>query len=151
MTFQVTENIIVKGNINEVYEFWIDFENYSEFMQHVVSVREAEEGLTHWVMEGPEDTRIEWDAEITRMEVNRRVAWNSKDDQEMATSGQVTLTGLPKNETQISMTLQYAPPKSLPKKVVDELFGDFSSIVTEDLRRFKAQFEAATEPATAAG
>lgn len=149
MTSQVTESIIVKGNINEVYEFWIDFENYPAFMQHITEVREIADGFTHWVMEGPLDTRIEWDAAVTRMEVNRRVAWNSKDDQEMTTSGQVTFTGLPKNQTQVTVTLQYNPPSGLPQSVTDELFGDLSTVVTEDLRSFKAQFEGASEHVTA--
>ena len=65
-------------------------------MKYITSVHKTGDGLSHWVMEGPLGKKIEWDAEATRMEPNKRIAWNSCDQGDITTSGQVTFKELPK-------------------------------------------------------
>lgn len=97
MTDRITKSIIVQGNINDIYQLWANFENFPRFMENIESVTKTGNGLSHWVMAGPLGQKVEWDAETTRLEENKRIAWNSKDNSDLTTSGQVTFNQLPGN------------------------------------------------------
>ena len=136
---QVTKTIIVEADVSDVYDLWANFENFPHFMQNITSVTKRGDGTSHWVMEGPLNTTLEWDAETTRMEENKRVGWNTKDDTgDVTTSGQVTFNPLPDNQTEVTVTLKYEPNKAgLAGEVVNALFARPEEKLEEDLRNFK--------------
>ena len=136
---QVTKSIIVNGTVPQIYDLWSDFENFPHFMKHIKSVSVTGDGNSHWVMEGPLGTTLEWDAKTTLVEENKRIGWNSKGQEgDLTTSGQVTFNGLPNNQTEVTVTMQYDPPAGLAGEVVDRLFATPEERLTEDLRNFKA-------------
>jgi len=90
---QTTRSIIVKGSPAELYHLWADVESFPRFMTNVKSVSRTGDNMTHWVVEGPFGKDVEWDAETTRMEEGKRIAWNSKDGSDVKTSGQLSLSG----------------------------------------------------------
>ena len=143
----VTKSIIVKAPVDEVYEMWSNFENFPKFMENMESVTltgdyaRTGEQMSHWVMRGPLDTLIEWDARTTRLEHNKRIAWNSTQG-DIETSGQVLFTSLPDGETEVTVTLLYVPPAGLVGQAVTSLFGDPEGKLTRDLRNFKRHIEA---------
>jgi len=136
-----TKNIIVKAPLNEVYQAWANFENFPNFMRHIKSVTKTGDRTSHWVMEGPLNTQIEWDAETTRQEENKRIAWNSING-DIKTSGQVTFNALPDNQVEVTVMLKYVPPAGLAGEIVAELFGNPEGKLLEDLRNFKRDIEA---------
>jgi uncharacterized membrane protein len=135
-----TKNIIVRGTINDVYQAWANFENFPRFMQHIQSVTKTGDRTSHWVMEGPFGTRLEWDAETTRLEENKRIAWSSTSG-DIKTSGQVTFNSLPNNEVEVTVMLKYVPPAGMAGEVVANLFGDPEGKLVADLRNFKRYIE----------
>lgn len=141
MAEQVTRTIIVKAPASDVYDIWANFENFPYFMKYITSVRKTGDGLSHWVMEGPLGKNIEWDAETTRMEPGRRIAWNSRDQGDITTSGQVTFKELSQGETEIAVTLQYVPPAGALGAAVAKIFSDPAGQLEEDLKNFKAYAE----------
>ena len=141
MSEQFTKSIIVKGDIPRLYALWASFENFPHFMRNLTSVTETGEGTSHWKMVGPLNTTLEWDAETTRMEENKRIAWRSTEESPLRTSGQVTFTALPQNETEITVTLQFVPPHGALGEIVARLFADPEAQLTNDLRQFKAYAE----------
>jgi len=141
MPEQVTRTIIVKAPASDVYDIWANFENFPLFMKYIISVGKTGDGLSHWVMEGPLGKTIEWDAETTRMEPNKRIAWNSRDQGDITTSGQVTFKELPQGETEIAVTLQYVPPAGALGTVAAKIFSDPAEQLEEDLKNFKAYAE----------
>jgi uncharacterized membrane protein len=86
---------------------------------------------------------IEWDAKTTRIELNKRIAWNSMDNSDITTSGQVTFNPLPHNQVEVTVTLQYQPPAGKLGEAVSNLFADPEEKLEEDLRRFKTYAEEA--------
>src|SRR5690242_15391833 len=44
----VEEAVTVMKPISEVYRFWRNFENLPKFMQHLESVSQREQGISHW-------------------------------------------------------------------------------------------------------
>ncbi len=145
MANSVTQTIIVKGGPAKIYNIWADFETFPSFMSNVQSVTVNKDGVSHWVMKGPLGVDLEWDAEVTRKDENKRIAWRSRSDSTMQTSGQVTFTTLPNDETQITATIHYVPPSGLAGEVAAGLFGDPEGRLMRDLRNFKTFVEGGPE------
>lgn len=137
MTDHVTKTVIVKGKVSEIYDIWANFENFPQFMKNIKSVTKTGENTSHWVMEGPLGKKIEWDADTTKLEKNTRIAWNSRDNGDIKTSGQVTFNELPQDQTEVTITLQYVTPAGLAGEIIAALFSNPEAKLTEDLQRFK--------------
>lgn len=141
MPHQTTKSIIVGADVSTVYNLWANFENFPRFMENIKSVSKTGERLSHWVMSGPLGINIEWDAETTKLEENTRIAWNSRDNSTITTSGQVTFNQLENNQTEVTVTLQYEPPAGLAGDVVAKLFSNPEKRLEEDLQNFKRYVE----------
>jgi uncharacterized membrane protein len=135
----VTKSITVNGSVDYIYGLWENFETFPTFMENIEQVTSVGDDLWHWVMEGPLGTRLEWTAETTTREPNKRIAWNSKDmDGDVKTSGQVVFSELPQGQTEVTVTMHYEPNKGgLAGDVVAALFGQPEKRLEEDLRNFK--------------
>ena len=141
MADQVTRNIIVKASADEAYRAWANFENFPHFMKYISSITKTGDRTSHWVMDGPLGKKLEWDAETTTLEPNKRIAWNSRDGGDIKTSGQVTFNPLSQGQTEITVMLQYVPPAGALGEFVANLFSDPEKRLDEDLRNFKAYIE----------
>ena len=141
MADQVTKAIIVKANVDTVYGIWADFEQFPHFMRYIKSISKTGDRTSHWAMEGPLGKTLEWDAETTTLEPNKRIAWNSREGGDIKTSGQVTFNALSPTQTEITVTLQYVPPAGKLGEVVSNLFSDPEQRLDEDLQNFKAYTE----------
>src|SRR5512145_1794467 len=137
MADRVTNSIIVKAGVPDVYEVWSNFENFPHFMKHIESVTMTGDQTSHWVMKGLLGAKIEWDAVTTRMDKYQRIAWSSKDNSPLKTSGQVTFKELPHDETEVTVMLHYEPPAGIAGDVAAALFGNPVGRLDEDLRNFK--------------
>jgi uncharacterized membrane protein len=145
MPEQTTRTIIVGGSADEIYRLWANFENFPQFMKHIKAVTRTGERTSHWVAEGALGKKAEWDAETTRLEKNKRIAWNSKEGSPVKTSGQVTFNELPKGQTEVTVTMQYVAPAGKAGEAVAKLVSDLGSRLEEDLRNFKAYAEGMAE------
>lgn len=144
MSQSITKSIIVKGSPADLYTIWSDFERFPSFMKHIQSIRMTDGDHSHWVMKGPLGYHFEWDAEVTRRDPDKRIAWRSieQDSQSnMKTSGQVTFAELTNEETELTVTMLYVPPAGVVGDVASTLFGDPDGRLAEDLRRFKTYAE----------
>ena len=141
MAEQATKSIIVGAGVSEVFEAWSNFENFPHFMKHVKSVEKRPDGSTHWVAEGPMGKSVEWDAETTMFEANKRIAWHSRDDSKIKTSGQVTFVELGNGQTQVNLTIQWVVPRSKGGETLAGLLADPEKRVEEDLYNFKSYVE----------
>lgn len=137
------KSIIVKAPLREVYETWADFETFPRFMQHIRSVAKTDERHSRWLMEGPLHMRLEWEAETTRLEENKRIAWSSTQG-DIKTSGQVTFNALPNEQVEVTVMLKYVPPAGIAGDIFARFFNDPSTLLETDLRNFKQYIEAQT-------
>ena len=150
MSNQVTKSIIVKRPVADLFQLWANFENFPHFMENIHSVQKTGDRTSHWTLQGPLGTKVEWDAETTLMEENKRIAWNSKDRSPVTTSGQVTFNALPNNETEVTVLMHYDPPAGMAGDMVAKFFGHPEKRLEEDLQNFKNYAEGRVER-TAAG
>jgi len=97
--------------------------------------------MSHWVVAGPLGKQVEWDAETTRLEKNKRIAWNSKETSDIKTSGQVTFNDLGKGQTEVTVTLQWVVPAAKGGETLMGLVADPAKRLEEDLLSFKHYVE----------
>jgi len=130
--------IRVRAPINEVYQFWRNFENFPQFMEHVEEVSKTDAGgkMTHWKLKGPLGVSVEYDAELTQDIENKSIGWNSTRGS-MQTTGAVTFTEV-EEYTEIHVIMQwYDTPGGAVGEAVSKLFQDPEKMLDEDLHRFK--------------
>jgi uncharacterized membrane protein len=139
MSDQVTKTIIVGAPASELFAVWSNFAMFPQFMKYIEEVTITGANRSHWVMKGPFGYKAEWDAETTRMEADKRIAWRSidTDDTNVKTSGQVTFNELPNGSTEIAVTIHYVPPAGVAGEIIAELFANPEKRLEHDLENFK--------------
>ncbi|MBP6343509.1 MAG: SRPBCC family protein [Candidatus Omnitrophica bacterium] len=140
MTEHIVKNIIIKGSPDEIYSLWEDFESFPKFMRYIRSVRKIDEKRSLWSMRFCLALRLKWEARLTDLQKDRRIAWNSVSG-DIKTSGQVTFLGLDHNETDVTVHMQYVPPLGYLGAVLVRWISNPDGKVMEDLKRFKKHAE----------
>jgi uncharacterized membrane protein len=141
MAESTSRTITVGAPAAEVFAAWANFETFPAFMKHIKSVTRTGERTTRWVAQGPLGRDVEWEAETTRYEPPKRIAWHSLEDSPVRTSGQVTFNELPNGQTEVAVTLKYVPPGGAAGEKLAHLLKNPEEMLEEDLRNFKAMVE----------
>jgi uncharacterized membrane protein len=144
----VEESVTINRPIADVFKFWRNFENLPTFMEHLESVTQREEGISHWVAKGPAGLHVEWDARIINEVANKVIGWQSLEGSTVSTAGSVNFDET-EHGTRVRVHLQYHPPGGRVGAAVARLFGEEpNQTVREDLRRFKRLLETGEIPTT---
>jgi uncharacterized membrane protein len=145
---QVERVTTVSRPIEDVYQFWKNFENFPRFMRHLESVHITGDRRSRWCATGPAGMRVEWDAETIRDDENEWIAWRSLEGSDVQNSGSVRFTPAPgARGTEVRVQLQYSPPGGALGRSVAWLFGEEpDQQVHEDLHRFKQLIETGEIP-----
>jgi len=142
---QIIQAITVRKSPEELYRFWRNFENLPRIMTHLESVRQLDERRSHWVAksQAPTKPRMEWDAEITQDEPNRRIAWRSLPGADVDNRGSVRFEPAPGDRgTEVHVEMVYVPPAGRIGHWIASMMGDNPKrVVREDLRNFKRLME----------
>jgi uncharacterized membrane protein len=132
----IEESIEVEVPVTTAYNQWTQFEDFPRFMEGVKEVRQLDDKRLVWRAEiGGKD--VEWTAEITQQEPDRRIGWRSTSG--AANAGSVTFAPLGPSRTRATLRLEYAP-EGLQEKTGDAL-GLVRRRVAGDLERFKEFIE----------
>jgi uncharacterized membrane protein len=122
--------------VADVYEKWVDFDEYPKFMHRVLSVEKKDDNIVAWSEKIWFSTR-QWEAEITDQRKNDRVAW--KTTKGTAHAGIVSFHKLDTNLTRVLVTMDFRPSGILEKMASGMRF--VKRAVQADLARFKAYCE----------
>jgi uncharacterized membrane protein len=142
-------NILTKRGITvgkpvaEVYAFWRNFENFPQFMRHLVSVTDIGDNRSHWVAKGPAGREFQWEAVITEERENELISWKSTEGADVGNRGTVTFRPAPGGRgTEVRVALQYDPPGGkLGSKLAMLWREEPGQQVADDLRHFKQVME----------
>jgi uncharacterized membrane protein len=131
----------IHAPLEEVFRLWSDFSSFPRFLTHVREVR-VTDSRSHWVVEGPAGTQVSWDAELTRFEKNRLIAWRSLPGELVGNAGIIRFEPLPDGATRLHIHLSYNPPGGVLGHTIAALFGkDPQRALDDDLVRFKSLLE----------
>jgi uncharacterized membrane protein len=131
----------VEAPIDEVYEFWANYQNFPRFMRHVREVTPLAGRRSRWVVAGPAGTPVTWDAEMIAQVQNQMLAWRTLPGSLVDHAGVVRFetNGV---STQIDVRLSYHPPAGTVGHLVAALFGaNPKHELDEDLVRLKGLLE----------
>ena len=141
MAQRVQESIEVQAPLQDVFTYWSNLENFPRIMSNVEEVRVAGD-TSHWRVKGPLGKTVEFDARTTEMSPERGIAWNSTNDNEVETSGQVRFEEVAEGRTRIDVTMNYAdPPGGRVGEVVADAISNPEREMREDLENFARQVE----------
>lgn len=129
-------SIEIKAPIEVVFDLYSDFERFPEWMEHIKEVRQTEPRFTRWAADAPLGIDVEWEAETTELEPNRKIAWRTvRGDIEM--EGEVTFEEAGQGTTLVHLAISYQPPAGHLGAMVAKLLGnDPEKQIDEDLLRF---------------
>ncbi|PJE02216.1 MAG: cyclase [Mycobacterium sp.] len=135
--------ITVMRTPEHVYGFWRNLENLPEFMYHLQSVTDADDGHSHWVANSPVGQPVQWDAQIIEDLPGKRIAWQSLPGSGIENSGSVDFTPDHSGKgTEVRVTMAYRMPGGALGKAAATLMGESpEQQVNDDLRRFKQIME----------
>lgn len=138
---ELKKTLHVNAPVDRVYELWSDFEGFPRFMNNVMEVTDLGQGRSRWVVKGPAGTRVQWNAEVTRVEPGKLLSWQSEPGAVVENSGTVRFERVGEG-TRIDIHLSYDPPGGAVGHGVAFFLGeDPKSQMDEDLDRFKALLE----------
>jgi uncharacterized membrane protein len=146
----VCEAIEIDAPVDEV---WAAFEptRLPELMTHVRDVRVVDGNRTHWTVEGPLGTTVEWDAVETVREPGARIAWKTCEGSTVEHAGVVRFERRGDRRTRVDVRLSYDPVAGAAGHAVASLLGaDPHRQLRDDLMRLKTALETGTRAHDAA-
>jgi uncharacterized membrane protein len=136
MAQRVHESIEVQAPVEDVFRYWSNFENFSNFMQNVEEVRMTGQDTSHWRVKGPLGKSVEFDARTTEMDPSRGIGWNTTEG-EVMTSGEARFEEVAPGRTRVDVTMNYAdPPGGRVGEAVANILSNPEKNLQEDLQNF---------------
>ena len=134
---RVEKAVRIGAPVEVVFDLFSDFENLPRWMEHIREVRRTGRRYTRWRADAPAGMEVEWEAETTVFEPDRRIAWRSVRG-DIETDGEVVFTALGPDETEMRVVLGYDPPGGRLGAAFARLLGqDPERQLAEDLERFR--------------
>lgn len=139
--FEAESVIEINAAPEAVYDVWSRYENFPHFMSHVIEVRDLGQGRSHWIVQGPGGSEVEFDAQLTASDRPHRLAWQSEPDATVENEGVVMLEAHGSG-TRVTVRIGWHPPAgALGKSLAVLSSDDPQSALEEDLQRMKQFIE----------
>lgn len=144
----IQKSLYIEAPLEQVYEFWSNYENFPLFMSHVREVEDLGNGRSHWSVTGPGGVPIEWNATLTQQTPNEVIAWRSEAGSMLENAGVIRFSASGSG-TRVDLRFCYHPPAGGAGQAVAELLGsDPRAKLNEDLGRMKSLLEGTTRSET---
>lgn len=136
-------SITINRSPGEIYSFWRQLENLPRFMQHVQSVTQSGDGISHWVVKTVIDQTLEWDARIIEDKPGHMISWQSLEGADMHNAGSVWFTPAAGGHgTTVKVSMKYSPPGGMLIARMAKFFGgNAGKEMEEDLSQLKNLLE----------
>ena len=131
----VEKSIDVHVPVSAAYGQWTQFEEFPEFMEGIVSVRQLDDSHIHWIAEVG-GKREEWDAEVVEQVPDRVIAWRSVGG--LTNAGRVEFEPIDQG-TRVTVEMEYQPEGV--RESIGAILGFDEGQVEGDLERFKELVE----------
>jgi uncharacterized membrane protein len=138
---RVNKAINIFAPIDEVYQFWRNFENFPLFMNHVKQITTQGE-VSNWKVAGPVGSTVEFQSRVTQDIPNDMIAWETLPDSQVRSAGFVRFDQNRDGSTRVTVQMNYLPPAGVAGHAVAQLFGvDPRQAMHDDLIRLKTLLE----------
>ncbi len=143
----VHKSFYVNAPVEDVFEFWSNFENLPRFFANVKEVEKTDNRDEYrFQVAGPAGVPVEWYARVTKLVPNELVGWKTVSDSIVKNAGQVQFRS-ENGGTRVDVHLKYNPGMGALGHAAAKLFGaDPKSLMDEDLGRMKSYLESRQQP-----
>lgn len=139
---EVRESITVNAPPERVYDTWTMFENFTRFMPAVREVRTTGPDRTHWVVNGPAGTPVEFESVVTQRDAPNALAWRTVEGALVSHGGTARFRPSGRGRTRVEVTMWWRPAGGgLGQGVAALAKLDPAHVLREGLGRFKAELE----------
>jgi uncharacterized membrane protein len=143
----VEKAITIQRPVQEVYDFWRNFENLTCVAPHLCCVV-GEGGRSHWEALTPRGM-YQWDAQIIAEEPGRLIAWRTLEGSDFDHAGVVEFKPAPGGRgTEVRVYLRYHPPMGVigaaASKMMQTSPGDEAASVLRQMKQLLESGEVAT-------
>lgn len=132
----VTHAVDVNTDVRTAYNQWTQFEDFPRFMAGVKQVTQLDDTHVHWEAD-IWGKNVEWDAEITEQDPDRRISWRSINGAPNA--GTVRFEPLGEDRTRVRLVMAYEPQGAMEN--VGDALGLLNARVETTVRDFKKFIE----------
>lgn len=135
--------VLINRSPSDVYQFWRNFSNLPQFMDNLESVEDLGNGRSLWRARITRGRTTEWQAEITRDEKDREIAWRSVEGALVENSGMVQFAPGPGGRgTMLRVEIKYRMPGgSITANLARLINSEPGQQVADELRRLKMVLE----------
>lgn len=133
---RIEKTIEVDRPVRSVYNQWTQFEDFPRFMAGVKQVTQIDDTHVHWEAD-IWGKNVEWDAEITEQDPDRRISWRSVNGAPNA--GTVRFEPLGEDRTRVRLVMAYEPQGAVEN--VGDALGLLDARVQSTVQDFKKFIE----------
>jgi uncharacterized membrane protein/osmotically-inducible protein OsmY len=131
------KSIEIQASPETVFNVWSKYDNFPQFMSHVVDVQSGGAQRAHWVMQGPAGIDLELDTVMTKCMAPTMLAWRTEPGAPIEHNGSVRFESL-NGGTRATVRMFYNPSSGRNDDIVITLLGsDPEQKLEEDLHRMK--------------
>ena len=141
-TVDVRKTLTIGAPVEEVFEFWRHFANFSKFMSHVKEVRDLGGGRSHWKVAGPAGIPVEFTADITDLAPNELLAWKTEPGSAVKHAGLIRFERIGTGACRVDIRMSYDPIAGALGHAIASFFNvDPRHAMNDDLVRLKSMLE----------
>ena len=149
--FDVCKTVNINAPVEQVFEYWTNYENFPHFMHNVRAVRDLGNSRSRWTVAGPAGVPVEWNAVITDYEPGHLLAWKSEPGSIIRNAGLIHFESNGDQQTRVTIRMSYNPPAGAFGHAFARLFGaDPKHEIDQDMIRLKTMIETGHPPHDAA-
>lgn len=138
----VQKTITINMPVERVFDLWSHYERFPHIMAHVLAVLKSPDEHSRWIVLGPLDIPVGWDATITKRDENQLLAWKTLPGSLVQHSGIVRFERIGDGSTRVDVRMSYNPVVGAIGHLVAKIFAvDPKSAMDEDFVRFKSLLE----------
>jgi uncharacterized membrane protein len=140
---KIEHAVTIDRSPEEIYSFWRQLENLPRFMQHIKSVTQTGDGISHWVVKTAAGKEFEWDARLIEDKPGQMISWQSLDGADIDNAGSVWFTPTASGQgTVVKVSMKYSPPGGKLGALLGRFLGDDAEKeMAADLLRLKNLLE----------
>jgi uncharacterized membrane protein len=147
----VQKTIAIQAPVERVFDIWRRIADFPQFTSWVRDVQVSGD-LSHWSLAGPAGIPLEFDAVVTELATNERMAWKTREGSAVQHAGVIRFEPERRGGTRVHLRMSYTPPGGAVGHAAAAAFGrDLSSAIDADLLRIKSYIETGRVPHDAAG
>jgi uncharacterized membrane protein len=144
-TINLQKSIEIQASPETVFNIWSKYDNFPQFMSHLVDVQSLEMQRSHWKMQGPAGVPLEWDAVLTEYREPTMLAWRTEPSAPVEHNGSVRFESS-NGGTRATVRMYYRPVAGRSNNIVALLGNNPEQDLEDDLLRMKNFIEGSSFP-----